>query len=86
MGALRNMGRTGMADHPGTGGGPGDDGSHPENRRFDDLVERSRASNPELRHPAPTGGWRPDLGDIVLHLVGDGIIVAVLAMHLLGYY
>ncbi|MBR0681129.1 hypothetical protein GXW74_11575 [Roseomonas eburnea] len=73
-----------MADDPGD---PGDAGSLGETDRFRDLVERTRAGNPESTHAprwARTGNWRPDRGEIVVYAVGYGIIVMVLVMRLLG--
>lgn len=66
----------------------GDARSRFENSRFRELVERSKGSNPEYAYAprwVPQGNWRPDLGDVILHLVGYGIIGLVVAMRLLGY-
>lgn len=58
-----------------------------ENQRFRALMERTKGSNPEYAH-APrwvaTGNRRMDLGDVILFVVGYGIIAMVLLMRLLG--
>ena len=78
-----------MADDPDTIDAPGDTRGSTASQHFRALMEHPRASNPEYTL-APRrisgSGWRPDIGDIILHVVGDGILVAVLVMHLLGYY
>ncbi|MBR0658468.1 hypothetical protein [Neoroseomonas oryzicola] len=75
-----------MADDPDD---LGDARSRLENQRFRAVMERSKGSNPEYAYAprwVPTGNWRMDIGDVILHVVGYGIIGAVVAMHLLGYY
>ncbi|MEO3473039.1 hypothetical protein AAFN86_14310 [Roseomonas sp. CAU 1739] len=75
-----------MAEDPDT---LGDARSRYENQRFRAMMERNKASNPEYAYAprwVPTGNWKPDLGDVILWVIGYGILAMVLVMRLLGYF
>ena len=65
----------------------GDARSHAENRRYRDLAERRKASNPEYAYMprwVPTGNWHMSWGDLLVILFGLGILLMVLVMRWLG--
>ena len=73
-----------MADNPGD---LGDARSRAENDAFREKARRASAGNPELAYMprwVPMGNWRMSGFDLVIVLIGVGLIVMVLGMRLLG--
>lgn len=65
----------------------GDACSRAENQAFREKARRTLAGNPELAYMprwAPIGNWRMSGVDLVVVLIGVGLIVMVLGMRLLG--
>ena len=65
----------------------GDARSQAENRRYRELAERQKASNPEYAYMprwVPTGNWHLSWGDLLVILFGLGILAMVLVMRWLG--
>ncbi len=65
----------------------GDARSQAENRRYRELAERRKGSNPEYAYMprwVPTGNWNLSWGDLLVILFGLGILLMVLVMRWLG--
>ncbi|MBL6081848.1 hypothetical protein JMJ56_28080 [Belnapia sp. T18] len=65
----------------------GDARSRTENQAFRDKATRASAGNPEMAYMprwVPMGNWRMSSFDLVVVLVGVGLIIMVLGMRLLG--
>ena len=61
--------------------------SRAENQAFRERAKRTFAGNPELAYAprwVPMGNWRMSGFDLIVVLVGVGLIVMVLGMRLLG--
>lgn len=73
-----------MADNPDD---LGDTRSRAENDAFREKARRASAGNPEFAYMprwVPMGNWRMSGFDLVIVLIGVGLIVMVLGMRLLG--
>ena len=69
----------------------GDAKSREEDRTSRATFERKRTglASPEIvfsHRWVPLGNRRISMGDLILMLVGAAILLAVLGMHILGYY
>jgi len=65
----------------------GDANSRAESRNFRDLSERRKSDHPEMAYLPrwiPTGNWRMSLGDLIVAIIGIGILLIVTVMHLFG--
>ena len=75
-----------MADHPDD---LSDARSRAENDAFREKARRASAGNPELAYMprwVPMGNWRMSGFDLVVVLIGVGLIVMVLGMRLFGVF
>jgi hypothetical protein len=67
----------------------GDAGSRMANQRFRDQVEREKSSDPAYAYAprwVPSGNWQVSLGDVIVAVIGIGILLMACGMKLLGYF